>query len=66
MLLRVDLVFAGLRRDLPSSGYGMASRLVREKQDRPHFTVFQHAHQVSSNFGLRLLIFRKVSAARTL
>jgi hypothetical protein len=30
-----------------------------------HFIVFQHAHHASSNFGLRLLIFRKVPSART-
>ncbi len=69
------------RRDPPSlilvsSSFGVASRWLREKsafawlrrdrQDRHHFIVFQHAHQASSNFGLRLLIFRKVPSARTL
>jgi hypothetical protein len=40
-LLREEPAFAWLRRD---------------RQDRD-FIVFQHAHQASSNFGLRLLIF---------
>ena len=45
---------------------GWRERPLREKQDRHHFIVFQHAHQASSNFGWRLLIFRKVPSARTL
>ena len=44
---------------------GWRERPLREKQDRHHFIVFQHAHQASSNFGLQLLIFRKAASART-